>query len=42
MGISKEDVVKELRNRDTVFVAYSQATRLPFVKCDEESFNDQA
>lgn len=42
MGISKEDAVKELQNRDIVYVAYSQATKLPYVKCDEESYNDQA
>ena len=23
-------------------MAYSQATKLPYVKCDEETFNDQA
>lgn len=42
MGISKEEAVKELQNRQVIYVAYSQATRLPYVKCDEESFNDQA
>ena len=42
MGISKEQAVKELQNRDFVFVAYSQATRLPYVTCDEETYNDQA
>ena len=42
MGISKEQAVKELQNRDFVFVAYSQATKLPYVTCDEETFNDQA
>ena len=42
MGISVEEAVKELRNRDEVFVAYSQATKLPYVTCDEETFNDQA
>ena len=26
MGISKEEAIKELQNRETVFVAYSQAT----------------
>ena len=24
------------------FVAYSQATKLPYVTCDEETYNDQA
>ncbi len=42
MGISKEQAVKELQNRDFVFVAYSQATRLPYVTCGEETYNDQA
>ena len=41
-GISKEEAIKELQNRETVFVAYSQATKLPYVKCDEETYNDQA
>ena len=39
MGISKEEAIKELQTREEVFVAYSQATKLPYVKCDEETFN---
>lgn len=42
MGISKEEAVKELQNRNMIFVAYSQATKLPYVTCDEETYNDQA
>ena len=42
MGISKEEAIKELQTREMVYVAYSQATKLPYVKCDEESYNDQA
>ena len=42
MGISVEEAIHELRNREEVVVAYSQATRLPYVTCDEETFNDQA
>ena len=41
MGISVEDAVKELQTRETVFVAYSQVTKLPYVTCGEESYNDQ-
>ena len=41
MGISEQDAIKELQTRDAVFVAYSQATKLPYVICDQESFNDQ-
>lgn len=37
-----ENAAKELQTRETVFVAYSQATKLPYVTCDPESFNDQA
>ena len=42
MGISKEEAIKELQTREEIFVAYPQATKLPYVKCDEETFNDQA
>ncbi|MDC7291146.1 SseB family protein [Blautia schinkii] len=42
MGLNKETVIKELQNRENVFVAYSQATKLPYVTCDEETYNDQA
>ena len=42
MGISKEHAINALKSRDYFFVAYAQATRLPYVTCDEESFNDQA
>ena len=41
MGISEQDVIKKLQTRENIFVAYSQATKLPYVICDEESFNDQ-
>lgn len=42
MGMSVEEAVKELQTRERFFVAYAQATKLPYVTCDEESFNDQA
>ncbi len=42
MGMSKEEAVKALQNRECVYVAYSQATKLPYVTCDEETYNDQA
>ena len=32
MGISKEEAIKELQTRETVYVAYAQATKLPYVK----------
>lgn len=41
MGISEKDAIKELQTRENFYVAYSQATKLPYVTCDEDSFNDQ-
>ena len=41
MAISVEEAVKELQARETVFVAYAQTTRLPYVTCGEETYNDQ-
>ena len=41
MGVL-EEAVQALKTRDMLFVAYSQATKLPYVTCDEESYNDQA
>ena len=40
MGITEQEAIKELQTRDEIFVAYSQATKLPYVICDQESFND--
>lgn len=42
MGMRIEDAVKELQTRERFFVAYAQATRLPYVTCGEETYNDQA
>ena len=42
MGMSVVETIKEIQGRENIFVAYSQATRLPYVTCGEETFNDQA
>ena len=42
MELNNQTAIKAVREREDLFVLYSQATRLPFVTCDEESFNDQA
>ena len=42
MGMSVVDAVKEIQARDSIFVAYSQVTKLPYVTCAEETYNDQA
>ncbi len=41
MSITKEEAVKALHESEYLFVAYSQATRLPYVLEDEETANDQ-
>ena len=41
MGISVEEAVKEIQGRESVFIVYSQATKLPYVTCGEETYNDQ-
>lgn len=42
MGMSVVDAVKEIQARETVYVAYSQVTKLPYVTCAQETYNDQA
>ncbi len=41
MAIDYAFVLKKLRGLKEVHVAYAVATNMPFVTCDEESFNDQ-
>ncbi|MDO4519013.1 MAG: SseB family protein [Eubacteriales bacterium] len=43
-GVNSEgnETVKKLQSNNQLFVAYCQYTNLPFVTCDEESFDDQA
>lgn len=33
--------VRKMQKLDQTYVAFSQGTRMPFITCDEESFNDQ-
>jgi hypothetical protein len=42
MAITEKEAIKELQTRKEFFVAFSQATKLPYVTCDSETFNDQA
>lgn len=37
----KRFILQQLRNSEEIFVLFSRATRLPYVHCDEESYNDQ-
>lgn len=37
----KRFILQQLRNSEEIFVLFSRGTRLPYVHCDEESYNDQ-
>lgn len=39
--MDKQQIVKTIKGLDKIFVPFSQVTRMPFVTCDEETFNDQ-
>lgn len=41
MAIDHRFMIKKLQTLPEMFVAFSQVTKLPFVTCDEETFNDQ-
>ena len=40
--MTEQEAIKALKTEEALFVAYSRATNLPYVTCDEENFNDQA
>lgn len=42
MGMSVEEAIRELKAREDIYVLYCQTTRLPYVTCGEETYNDQA
>ncbi len=37
----KRFMLQQLRNAEEIFVLFSRCTRLPFVHCDEETYNDE-
>lgn len=39
--MEKQQIVEAIKGLEYIFVPFSQMTRLPFVTCDQESFNDQ-
>ena len=39
--MTKEDIFQKIPKAENLYVAYSMLTRLPYVHCDEESYNDQ-
>ena len=41
MSVDYRLMIKNLQEMETLFVAFSQTTRMPYVECDEETFDDQ-
>lgn len=41
MTIDNRFLIKKFESFENIFVLFSQATKLPFVECDEETFDDQ-
>lgn len=41
MTVDNRFLVKKFEQFEQIFVLFSQATKLPFIECDEETFDDQ-
>lgn len=41
MGVDKSDVLKKMREAEAIYVLMSDCTRMPFVVCDPETYDDQ-
>ena len=41
MGIDKSDILKKMREAEAIYVLMSDCTRMPFVVCDPETYDDQ-
>ena len=41
MSVDYRLIIKKLQQMETLFIAFSKATRMPYVECDEETFDDQ-
>ena len=39
--VTKQETLAALRNPGDIYVMMSAATKMPFVKCDEETFDDE-
>ncbi|MBQ8306872.1 MAG: SseB family protein [Blautia sp.] len=42
VGVTNKNTVQEIQESEKLFVPYAASTRLPYVVCDEETYNDQA
>ena len=41
MTVDNSFLIKKFQKFENIFVLFSQTTKLPFVECDEETFDDQ-
>ncbi|MCI9500430.1 MAG: SseB family protein [Hungatella sp.] len=41
MAVDHGLIIKKLQGLETLYVSFSQATRMPYVECDPETFDDQ-
>ena len=41
MTVDNRFLIKKFEHFEHIFVLFSQTTRLPFIECDEETFDDQ-
>lgn len=39
--MDKNQVLKKLQMMEVMYVPYARATNMPFIVCDEETYNDQ-
>lgn len=39
--MEKKEAIKMLQSSEALYVIYSQVTKMPYVTCDQETFNDQ-
>lgn len=41
MSVNKNEILVQLRQKENVYVMYSKCTRMPFVLCDPETYDDE-
>lgn len=41
MSVDKNKVLTQLQQRESIYVIYSKCTRMPFVMCDSETYDDE-
>lgn len=41
MSVDHRFMIKRLQGLETMYVSFAQTTRMPYVECDEETFDDQ-